>query len=196
MTAMQKFAKIIRILTTPPLLALALVLAVYCTRDGLFRGAADIVLAVVFLTAIPLAAYPAQLILPKYKDKGREGQRNLAMIFNAVGFAGLAVYAYASRAPRDYTLIANTYLLSVVFLLVFNKLLKVRASGHFCAVFGPMLLSVYLVSLWAIVPCVAVGALIVWSSLYLSRHTPAELFFGGLCSGVAFAVSVLLSLLW
>ena len=196
MSKTDKLAKIIRVVTTPPLLALALVLTVYFTRREVFRGAADLALALVCLTALPLAAYPAQRFMPGYKDKGREGQRNLAMLFNAVGFSALAIYAYSSRAPRDYVLIANTYLLSVALLLVFNKLLKVKASGHFCAVFGPMLLSVYLVSLYAIIPCLAIGALIVWASVRLGRHTPAQLLFGGLSSGVAFAVSALLSLIW
>lgn len=179
-------AKILRVLTIPPLLVSALLTVIYLTRDTTFRGLPDYLAAVICLAVIPALAYPLQPLIPGFKGKGRDGQRELAFVMSTIGYIAGFAYAYISNTHDEFKFIITAYLLSVILLLIFNKIFHLKASGHACGVLGPLLFAVYFLGpAWAI-PCAVVAIGVAWSSVALSRHTPKDLCLGGVCALTAF----------
>lgn len=187
-----KIAKAARILTIPPLLVCSLLLFLFFTRSDVFSGIPQLFFSLLFLMGIPILAYPLSLFLPHYKKNGRDGQRNLAFIMNIAGYSLAVPYGIITHCSKPLMLIFWTYWLSVVFLLIFNKLIKLRASGHACSVAGPLILAGYFTGWISIFPCAMLFALVVWSSLVLKRHTPMELLTGGLTALVSFALGLVI----
>ena len=184
----RAIAKTIRVLTIPPMLVSALLILIFFTRESTFRGVIDLIEAILCLAVIPTLAYPLQPIIPGFKGKGRDGQRALAFVTSAAGYISGFAYAYISGATDEFKFIVTAYLASVVMLLIFNKLVHLKASGHACGVLGPLLFAVYFMGwVWAI-PCTIAAIAVVWSSLKLNRHTLKELCLGGTCAMVAFVV--------
>jgi len=192
---MHKLSKIIRVVTVPPLMAL-LMLLILGWRDPRFFGSLlHFLLAVTFLTIFPLLAYPLQPLFPSFKDKGREGQRTLAIYFAVAGYIGGCVSAVLLRAPGDVCVIYLSYLLSGALVMLVNKGLKFRASGHACGVTGPSTLLLYFGQ-----PAGFLGmpllALAWISSLYMKRHTNAQLAGGTAISVAALGIIVLLRMIF
>lgn len=184
-------AKLVRIITVPPLMALALLVILrFFSEEKVYSGC-DFLLSVVFFVILPLLAYLVSYISPKIRKKGREGQRNLAFAFNILGYTCALVYAALANVSDALMLIYLTYFLSVVILTVFNKALHIRASGHACSIFGPLVLLVYFMGVKFAIPCIIVFALVCFASLQIGRHSLKELILGALSSVIAFAISVL-----
>lgn len=184
-------AKVVRVITVPPVLVLALLLILFFVYPGFYVGPAELGISITFLMIIPTCAYPLAAMLPKYKKKGREGQRSLAFVCNLIGFAGAVIYGFAASVGQGLRLIYVTYFLSILTLLIFNKGLKIRASGHACSIAGPLILLVYFVGWVSLVPCVLLFAAVVWASLYLKRHTPKDLLWGSVSAFAAFLFAAL-----
>lgn len=141
-----------------------------------------------FLCVLPILAYPLQKYIPHFKDKGREGQRSLAMIFSAVGYLLGTLVAFITGAPAELKIIYLEYLLCGIAMLVLNKAFKLKASGHACGIVGPILLMIYFKMY---IPA-AVGALLIVpvyvSSLKTKRHTALQLIGGSLIPLVALGI--------
>lgn len=58
------------------------------TKPSIFRDGTDYAVALVFLGLFPVLVYPIWAAVPKLKEKGREGQRNLAFIGTLIGYIG------------------------------------------------------------------------------------------------------------
>jgi hypothetical protein len=185
-------AKTVRIITIPPLLVTATLLLLYFGVPEIFRGGYDLVFSILFLAVIPTLAYPLQPIIPYFKDKGRSGQRTLAFISSGIGYIGGMLYAFISGVTSRLLLIFASYFLSVIVLTVFNKLLKFKASGHACGVMGPLIFTVYFLGWGWLLPCMIIGAGVIWSSICLARHTPNELFLGGMSAALAFTLCIII----
>ena len=98
---MDKVFRSIRILTVPPVFALALLVTAYCCLPGVFASPGELLGFILCLSVLPVLGYPLQRVLPHFREKGREGQRSLAMLFSAAGYLlGLAaaLITHASRA--------------------------------------------------------------------------------------------------
>jgi hypothetical protein len=191
----MKAAKIIRVITVPPVMAGSLILILALCRKGMFRGAGDIVLAVLSLMIIPVLAYPLQNVIPGFKGKGRDGQRKLAFIFTLFGYLAGTIIGYLTHVTADLQFVLNAYLLSVLILIFFNKVLHIRASGHGCSVTGPLVLLIYFIGPVVILPCIMLACAVVWSSVLLKRHKPSDLAFGGLSVIISCAILLLIGLL-
>lgn len=187
MTA-QKIAKIIRTVTTAPILALALLLVLYTA--GKIDGK-SLLCGMFCLTVLPLAAYPLQPVCPHFRHKGREGQRLLAMIFAVSGYVIGCVCSAVMQAPAVVWLIYLEYLLSGLCILLFNKVFHLRASGHACGVAGPVALLLYF-RVHALIGGLVVLVITWWASLMMRRHTWQQLL-GGTC--IPLAVLAVLCLL-
>lgn len=187
-----KIAKIIRIITVPPIMILGLIIVLSSLRTDIFQNKAQIIISILLLCIIPILAYPLQPMLPKFKDKGREGQRELAFILNIVGYILAVIIGYFMRVDSNLQFIYNTYLISVILLTLLNKGFHLRASGHACSVTGPLLFLVYFIGFKAILPCIIIVAGIVWSSLKLKRHTISELSMGAITCLFAFGCAWIL----
>lgn len=187
------FAKIIRIISVPPVMITFLLVILNTTRPDIFRNNVEVLTSIILLGIVPVLAYPFQLLLSSsLEDRGRIMQRKLAFIFSLIGYATALLWAILVHTSKELLMICATYFISVVILTFFNKVLKKRASGHACSITGPLVFLIYLVDWKLIFPCLIIVTLIFWSSLYLQRHTKTDLFYGVLSTLLAFALSFII----
>ncbi|NLL39908.1 MAG: hypothetical protein GX254_10045 [Clostridiales bacterium] len=170
-------SKTLRVITIAPFMALILLSLIYIQHPEYLGGLSAYILAVLFLVVFPVLAYPLQPFIPKFRGRGREGQRNLAMVMAGIGYCLGIITAIVTKAVFELRVIYLTYFISGVLIIVFNKMFGIRASGHACGAAGPVFAMIYLLG-----PLYAVGfALLIavyWSSLYTKRHTLFELLLG------------------
>ncbi|MCL2529560.1 MAG: hypothetical protein FWE41_04425 [Coriobacteriia bacterium] len=183
-------AQIARVITVPPVLVSALLVLLFFLNDTVFVSVSQLVLALVFLVAIPLAAYPLSYAVPALRKKGRKAQRNLAFALSLTGYGAAVVYGLVAQVESPLLLIFLTYFLSVIGLLFFNLVLKKHASGHACSTMGPLVFLVYFIGPYGLPICALVAALVVWSSLHTKSHTVSELIFGAATAVAAFLVAL------
>jgi hypothetical protein len=184
-----KFAEIIRKFTVAPIMAFIMLVTLYLKDPSLFDGFTNFILSILFLTIFPLLAYPLQPFIKQYKNKGREGQRTLAMIFAVAGYIGGCLSGLLLHAPKSIRIIYLCYLLSGALITLFNRFLHLRASGHACGVTGPLIILMYfgLATGYLGVPILAV---VWWASLKMRRHTIWQLVGGSVISIVALGIAV------
>ena len=185
-------AYLTRILSVPPFMAALLVLILAIARPETFFSSKSPCFMLLFLALLPLLSYPLSAVLPNVRKRGREGQRNLAFILCGVGYLGGCLYSFLFPVTKEEQTIYLTYLLSVILLLVFNKLFRIRASGHACSVTGPVVFGILFFPLPGLIIGIPVCSLIVWSSLRLKRHTLKELGLGALLCVVAAILSFII----
>lgn len=177
---MNQMSRLIRKLTVPPVFAAILLILIYLTYPAYLGTVWQLITGIVFLCILPLLAYPLQKYIPRFKDRGREGQRSLAMLFSAAGYLLGTLFALVTKIPLELKFIYFEYLLCGVTMLLFNKVFKRKASGHACGVVGPILLLFYF---RLIIPAV-IGVLLVIpvyvSSLRTKQHTLPQLIGGSL----------------
>lgn len=185
----EKLAKTLRIITVAPIMALVMLITLYINDSKLFGSVVDFILSILFLTIFPLLAYPLQPYIKPYKDKGREGQRTLAMIFAVAGYICGSLSALIFHSPKSVWVIYLCYLLSGILIMVFNKLFHLRASGHACGVTGPFAMLVFFGQIigYAGIPVLAVAW---WASLKMKRHTVWQLIGGTVIPIVSLAIAI------
>ena len=184
------FAKVLRILTVAPLMALVMLILLYLKMPAAFGNPILFAAAIVFLTGFPLLAYPLQPLFRRYRGKGREGQRTLAMIFAVIGYLLGYAAALLAHAPRPLKIIFLAYLFSGILVVVFNKVFPVRASGHACGVAGPFVILAFF-GQWTCLLGILPTAAVWWSSLKANRHTPVQLAEGTVLPFIALAAAAL-----
>lgn len=160
-----------------PFMALVMLVILYVRAPADFGNPALFASSIVFLTVLPLLAYPFQPLLPHFRNRGREGQRTLAMLFAVTGYVLGCIAAFFSNAPDKLKIIFFSYLFSGILVLLFNKLFHVKASGHACGVAGPFAILASF-GQWAGFIGVPLLAVVWWSSLKTGRHTPRQLIAG------------------
>jgi len=189
---MNKLSFVIRKITVPPVFAASLLIIAYIIYPHYFGSIWHMLGGLVFLCILPLLAYPLQKYIPHFKDKGRDGQRSLAMIFSAVGYLLGTLTAFIADAPAELKIIYLEYLLCGIAMLVLNKVFKLKASGHACGIVGPVLLMLYFKMY---IPAI-VGTLLIIpvyvSSLKTKRHTAPQLLGGSFIPLVALGIISLL----
>ena len=186
------FAKIIRIISVPPIMITSLLVILNATRADIFCSSTEVFISIILLGVVPVLAYPFQFLSSSMREKGRSMQRKLAFIFSLVGYSSALLWAVIVHVSKELLMICSTYFMSVIILTFFNKVLKKRASGHACSVTGPLVFLIYLVDWKLIFPCLIIAILIFWSSLYLQRHTKTDLFYGMLSNLLAFTFSFII----
>ncbi len=188
----DRAAKFIRIISIPPIVVSALAWSLYSGTDNVFGSASEAFLLILFLGIVPALAYPCQMLVPKWKSGGRTAQRKLAFVFSFAGYTAALIWSFASGKSTPLRTITMSYFLSVVILIIFNKLLKIRSSGHSCSATAPIALIFLYVGWTSALPWLAFLAAVVWSSLYLKRHTAGQLFFGSITCLLSVCLSMLL----
>lgn len=185
-------AKVVRVISVPPIMALFLLLVMYLFKNGIYVHKMDFIVAIAALVVFPVLAYPVQSIFGDKGENKREEQRKLAFLFCLLGYTGLMMYGIIGNVSPDMKLICITYFLTVVILTIFNKILKIRASGHAASCSSPLVFIVYQFKWYLIFPCAILFAAILWSSLELKRHTMKEFLSGaGICI-MSFLISMIL----
>jgi hypothetical protein len=188
----QYLAKVIRVISIPPVMVFTLLIILMIARDDFFLNAMEVGIAIICLAIVPVLAYPLQKIIPGLKEKGREGQRELAFALSAAGYLTACLYGVIAKSNPNLMLIFGTYMLSVIILIIFNKGLKLRASGHACSVSGPIIFLCYSLGLKAAFLCILLYGAILWASLELKRHTLKEFILGTASCMIAFLCNLLI----
>ncbi len=191
-SGLNRLAKLIRGITVPPILIASVLVLLYFTADGIFSDGYTLFFASLFLAIIPSLSYPIAAIVPSLRKKGRAAARSLSFVTSGVGYTLGAIYSVVFDVSRGLKVIMFTYFFSVLFLTFFNKIVKIRASGHGCGATGPIILPVYFIGWQAFLPCAAVLMLVYASSLSLKRHTVRELLLGSLVAFVSFAICLII----
>jgi len=188
---MKKLCLSVRILTTPPLMAMALCFWLYCSTKNIFCSFSWLMMSLITLGFFPLSAYILQPILPRVKHLGREGQRNLAMLFCFLGYLAGLVCSLAFGGSTGMVYVFLTYLLSGLLMVLFNKALHIRASGHACGVFGPIAMIVLLGGPKGLIllPFYLLSGI---CSVKMRRHTVGEWLLGSALSPAAMLIAWLI----
>ncbi len=187
----DKLAKIIRVVTAPPFTAgLFILILAHALRQEIYTPGRAAV-SLLCLSVVPLLAYPLSVCVPALKRGGRETQRNLAFLLSELGYAAGWFWAELSGAPPLIRYVHTAYLLSVLILLVFNRLLRWRSSGHSCGITGPVAsLFCFAAPLWGALGALLLYPAALWASLRTGRHTLEEFLLGSLsfllAAGLAF----------
>jgi len=184
---LKHFAKVIRIITLPPVIAVCFFVLVYFFKDNSFRSLTDFFLFIVFIAILPALIYPLSYAIPCIRKGGRKLQRSLALFFTPFCYLGLIIYLIITHGNASLWLIALTYFLSVLGLLITN-LLKVKASGHACAIMGPFFAGFFFFGWWTLL-FLPIPVLIFWSSLKTKGHTFKELLIGSIIPIVAVGIA-------
>ena len=185
---MDAFCKLARRLTLAPVLAMFSLLSAALLRPEIFKTAWHFVYTMLFLGILPLLAYPLQPLIPRFREKGRDGQRTLAMLFAVAGYLLNFAVCLIAQPTRELWLICLEYLLSGVLILVFNKLLHIKLSAHGCGSAGPVALLLYFGMPVPALVMAALTALAYVSSVRAGHHTMGQLLGGSAVSVVLLAV--------
>ena len=174
----KKVAKWISIVTVVPFIGLFVLTTLYLLRPSVYGNEFSwYIFSLLFLTFIPLSAYILKDKIPKYKDKGRQGERRLAFIMAVIGYVSGNVLSFVFNAPNGFKTIFLAYLFSGIILTFINAVVGHKASGHAAGVSGPFTLLLYFISfryffIYIILP------LVFWSRLKLGRHKIGQLLSG------------------
>ncbi len=174
----KKVAKWISIVTVVPFIGLFVLTTLYLLRPAVYENEfLWYIFSLLFLTFIPLSAYILKDKIPKYKDKGRQGERRLAFIMAVIGYVSGNFLSFVFNAPKGVKTIFLAYLFSGIILSFVNAVVGHKASGHAAGVSGPFTLLLYFISfrymyIYIILPVVF------WSRLKLGRHKIGQLFSG------------------
>lgn len=181
----DKFNKIIRVVTIPPVIVTTLLITfIYY---GVITSLVDKILLILFLGIIPILSYPFNKLL---KGK-REDERKLAFIFTIVSYTLGFIYAYIFSDVKEIKFIYYIYFISSIILTIFN-LFKIKASGHIASVTGFVLLLYLFINKYTLLITIPIYLLVGYSSLSLKRHKVIDLLFGTLSILLAYGVSYLL----
>lgn len=178
----------IRVVSVPPVMVGILLVLLFRLKEEVFRSPGEFIASLIGLSLLPVLAYPVSVAIPALRKKGREGQRSLAMYFSTVGYVGVFAYGLIARVGAGLMHIYLGYLLSVIIILVGNKVFKVRISGHACSVSGPLVYSGYFLGAWGVLVGSVCWGLILWASLIMKRHTLKEFLLGTLTCLCSFAL--------
>lgn len=192
---MNKFAKIIRVITTPTALFFIILFIMFFVKPAIFPSAAELWIPMCFIGIFPLIAYFVSFIIKKIKnpenDDYRKIQRKLAFFFSVIGYFFGFVLSLSLNLNCVIVRMTATYFFSVIILCGFN-LCRLKASGHACGIAGPMLFLCYHIGWLYIFPCIIVYILSFWSSVFLKRHTVTQFILGTLSAVFAFFIAILI----
>lgn len=176
---MKTLAKIVRVITVPPLMCFALFSVLYVSTENVFSSSLEYALGLTTLVFIPLSAYPAQKQFNIIKGEKRTAERTLAVMFSIVGYTIGFLTALILDFTKTQKVIYLTYLLSGLLVGFFSYILKVKASGHMCGLSGPVAVIIYIFGPLYIVVFLLMAA-VIWASLKLRRHSLSELVLGSI----------------
>lgn len=188
-------AKIVRVITVAPFMAALMLTVIWFARPDSYLGLGHYLYALGVLTVFPLISYPVSAIIPALRKKGRDGQRNLAIVFSVVGYIAGILGSVFFGAGRIELLIFMTYLLSGISIALSSFVFGVKASGHACGVSGPIAMMIYVLGLPYIALYGLLGA-VVWASLKIKRHTPVQLLLGSIIPVAAMFISARIIGVW
>ena len=151
----------------------------YYAKDSVYGTIMNYLLALLFLVFFPALAYPLQPFFPYFKEKGRSGQRQLAIWMSAIGYLLGTIISVLNYTTADLKKIYLIYLFSGILIFILNKIMKINASGHACGIVGPIICLFYSFR-WPALIGLLILPITYIVSIELKRHTFRELVLGSL----------------
>ena len=184
-----KVSKIFRILLLAPVIGAIMLTAIMVFRQHIFVSVLQFVLSLLCIVVFPLLAYPISYIVPSIRKKGRDGQRELAIVFSFIGYVLGFAFCFIFQSSPEQKAMFLTYVLSATLLALFSFVFKIKASGHACGVSVPVSYSTFFISPWCAIFYIALVPVFM-SSTKLKRHTLPQLFIGAIIPIVALIISI------
>ena len=159
--------------------------------------------AMVFISIIPLCSLFFYIPVHNEETKKTVHRQRVAsfvlmMVSYPIGWLVLALM----NAPRIFIAVAATYTFVTLGLIIFNLLLRYKASGHAAGVSGPVASMIYIYGLFA-APLLVLLPLVTWARLAARGHSFWQTVVGATLSGVisvvvlrAFGFSPFLGMVW
>ena len=191
-----KAAKLARVLTVPPVLALFLTTVLYIALGrAAFAAPIRYFEAVFTLTLLPVIPYGLCALIPSWKKQGRKLERSLGIVFSLIGYIMGTLFALLGGGSRIEIILYLTYMMSGLLLGVLTFVFRFKASGHTCGAAGPFAMLTYLMGpLWLIGYAVMIPIFV--SSLKLRRHTVCQLLAGAVVSVSSLIAAIKLAALF
>ncbi len=184
-------AKIIRVVSIPPVMVSVLIVLLSALRTDIFTKAGQIVLAFLFLAIFPVLSYPFCYFVPKLRQKGRDAQRKISFIFTGVAYTAGWIWAMFFNSSIHQKFIYSVYFFSFLLLAIAN-IFHIKSSAHACSCAGPIILCALYLGIAAIIIGVFLYALIFWASVKTGRHTVTQFILGTITCFVATAAAFLI----
>lgn len=191
---MEKTAKIVRIITVAPIMALLLCSLLYIYGNN-FSNYFIYLLCILCLALLPAFSYPIERKFKLYQKVHpnlslRQSERNLAINLSVFSYSIISIIVSLSNQNLIIKEMILTYLISGIFMWLFTFALKINASGHMCGFIGPTIFLAYSITPWFLLLLIF-SLPIIWSSLKLKRHSLKELFIGSLIPVLSFLFSLI-----
>lgn len=190
---MNKLAKIVRIITVAPIMALVLC-SVLLARGDAYNGIYMYFVCLFCLGVLPALSYVIEakthFVAKRHPEmSSRECMRRLAIYMSNLGYIALTVVVYVTHQPALLKEMALTYLFSGMLIYIFSIILNIDASGHSCGFIGPVAFLAYNVSWWFLF-LLPLFFILAWSSLKLKRHTPFQVVLGAVIPVLSFVLAL------
>lgn len=188
----ERIAKILRIITVPPIMALLLVTVLYAVlKERAFAEPIRYFEAIFTLAILPVLSYPICMLIPSLKKRGRKTERSLSIVFSIVGYLMGTLFAIFAGGTRVELTLYLTYIMSGALMGLFSFALRFRASGHACGSAGPFTMLAHQLGVgWTLGFLLLIPVFV--SSIRLKRHTVAELIAGGAISACSYFIAVII----
>lgn len=181
----EKIAKIVRVITVPPILATAMLVILYRSFGKEFASTAEMIMGILCLAVLPACAYPIAGAKKSQPD-ARENQRRVAFILNFAGYLAALLLGIILKYPKMLLSVFWAYFIAVLILIFVNKETHLRASGHAASCVLPYLVLSYWMGGWSGLLCICLYGIEFWASVELKRHTAQEFLVGSLAAVGAF----------
>ncbi len=191
-TARQFIGEVFSQLLNVPVLSGLLVTYLYLRLpQGEANALNGFLWALVFISLIPLCSL--FFYIPVHNEETKvtvHRQRVASFVFMLVSYPiGWLVLAQ-THAPRIFVAVAATYTFVTLGLVIFNLLLRYKASGHAAGVSGPVATMIYIYGIIA-TPLLMLLPLVTWARLAAKGHNFWQTVVGATLSGV-----ISISVLW
>ena len=149
--------------------------------------------ALIFLSLIPLASL-FFYIPGKTKEWAAvvKRQRIVSFVFMIISYPIGYIVLHSIGAPKIFEAIAITYTLVTAGLIIFNLIIRYKASGHAAGVAGPIGAMIYLYGLIAS-PLLALLPLVTWARVRAKGHNIMQTVVG---AALSFSITMVVLLIY
>ena len=103
MNTKERIAKVIRVLSVPPIMVSVFILILPSHKKYIFTHVSQIIIMILLLGIISALAYVLSDMIPAIKIKGREGQRKLVFITTLIGYTVSLLWAVITGVNNEYS---------------------------------------------------------------------------------------------
>ena len=149
--------------------------------------------ALIFMSLIPMTSL-FFYIPGKTKEWAAvvKRQRNISFIFMIISYPIGYIVLHLTGVPKIFEAIAVTYTLVTVGLIIFNLIIRYKASGHAAGVAGPIGAMIYLYGLIAS-PLLALLPLVTWARVRAKGHNTMQTVVG---AALSFSITLVVLLIY